>query len=119
MTLDEFLHKLKHEPHAVTFDESQAVVDRYYQYTPVPFTNGAVHNAAGQNSGSCRLFAFARLHGLSKQQTLHCFGDFYRKDVLGNPGRTDHRNIRQFMETGWDGISYDGEALIPLSISQA
>jgi hypothetical protein len=32
-------------------------------------------------------------------------------DVLKNPNGTDHQNIRNFIEFGWDGISFDGEAL--------
>lgn len=107
MTLEDFLYRLGHEPHTVTFEETMAVIDRYYNFTPVPFTNGDIQNAAGQNSGSCKIFGFALLHGLKEQQTLHCFGNYYRNDVLGNPGGSNHGNIRQFMETGWNGIHFD------------
>ena len=52
-----------------------------------------------------------RLNNLTEVQTLHCFGDYYRKDVLGNPDGDDHQNIRNFIQSGWGGIYFDGEAL--------
>ncbi|GAK84871.1 type III effector HopPmaJ [Vibrio ponticus] len=39
------------------------------------------------------------------------FGDFYRKDVLGNPDGDDHQNIRNFIAHGWNGIKFEGQAL--------
>jgi hypothetical protein len=42
---------------------------------------------------------------------LACFGSYYRKDVLENPNGTDHQNIRNFMNRGWEGISFEKEAL--------
>ncbi|MDB4335190.1 HopJ type III effector protein, partial [bacterium] len=62
-------------------------------------------------NGSCKLFAFAKLQGFSKEETLTCFGGFYTKDVLGNPTGDDHQNIRNFMVYGWDGIQFQQEAL--------
>jgi hypothetical protein len=56
-------------------------------------------------------FSFAKLNGLSKEETLACFGAFYRNDVLQNPEGTDHQNIRNFIEFGWDGIEFEGQAL--------
>jgi HopJ type III effector protein len=32
-------------------------------------------------------------------------------DVLENPEATNHQNIRNFMKTGWAGISFEGTAL--------
>jgi len=111
MELDTFLNKLNAAPDTVTFDETMAVIDALYHFTPTSFINGSLNNEAGQNNGSCKLFSFARLHQLSQQQTLSCFGDYYRKDVLENPDSTDHQNIRNFMSTGWNGIDFRGEAL--------
>jgi HopJ type III effector protein len=111
MTLDTFLHQLATTPDAVEFTDTMAVIEALYDFTPVAFRNGQLENAAGQNSGSCKLFAFARLQGLSQQQTLACFGAYYRKDVLENPHGADHGNIRNFMKYGWEGIAYEGEAL--------
>ena len=70
------------------------------------------HNAAGENSGSCKLFAFAQLQNLSEAETLACFGAYYYEEVLENPEGTNHQNIRNFMITGWDGIHFEGEALV-------
>jgi len=68
-------------------------------------------NQAGTNEGSCKIFAFAQLNQLNQQQTLNLFGDYYRLDVLNNPDGTGHQNIRNFMQFGWDGIRFNGEAL--------
>jgi hypothetical protein len=48
---------------------------------------------------------------LTKEQTLPLFGEFYRDDVLKKPHGTDHQNIRNFMKFGWEGITFDGDAL--------
>ncbi|RLA09142.1 MAG: hypothetical protein DRQ54_03605 [Gammaproteobacteria bacterium] len=65
---------------------------------------------ASLSSGFCKIFAFGLLNGLSDLQTLHCFGDYYRGDVLGNPAGAGHQNIRRFMQHGWSGISIKDEA---------
>ena len=38
-------------------------------------------------------------------------GDYYRVDVLQHPDATDHQNIRQFIQYGWAGITFEGCAL--------
>lgn len=111
MTLDSFLKKLNKTPQEVAFTDTMAVVEALYDFTPTVFQNGDLHNEAGQNSGSCKLFSFAKIQGFSVEQTLSCFGDFYRKDVLENPDATNHQNIRNFIKTGWEGISFEGTAL--------
>jgi len=111
MNLDAFFKKLNDTPEAIAFDDTMAAIAPAYDFTPTAFTNGELRNEAGQNSGSCKLLAFARLHGLSKEQTLACFGAYYRDDVLKNPDGSDHQNIRNFMKTGWDGVKFDGVAL--------
>lgn len=117
MTVEQLLQKIRTQPAAVTFDEVIATINAHYDYTPTRFSNGLGEaravNEAGQNEGSCRIFAFARLHGLTQAETLACFGRFYREDVLGNPARTDHANIRHFMRDGWAGVVFDGEPLTP------
>lgn len=111
MTLDSFLKKLNETPQEVAFTDTMAVVEALYDFTPTAFQNGDLHNEAGQNSGSCKLFSFAKLQNFSVEQTLACFGDFYRKDVLENPDSSNHQNIRNFIKTGWEGISFEGTAL--------
>ncbi|WP_445370708.1 HopJ type III effector protein [Methylomonas sp. HW2-6] len=113
ISVSDFLEKLKNNQ-AIDFKETMAVIADHYEYRPTRFSNGfepCLINEAGQNEGSCRIFAFARIHGLSEQHTLALFGDYYRKDVLGNPDGSDHQNIRNFMRDGWAGIAFDGEAL--------
>lgn len=109
--LDAFLTKLKNQPEQVSFEDTMAVIEAHYTFTPTAFKNGDTQNDAGQNSGSCKLFAFAQLCKLSPDETLQCFGDYYRKDVLENPEGDDHQNIRNFMVSGWEGIQFDGQAL--------
>ena len=105
------LQQLKTSPETINFKEVIAFIDGNYSFTPTRFTNGNTVNEAGENNGSCKLFSFAKLNDLSKEETLALFGDFYRTDVLQNPDGTDHQNIRNFMQFGWDGISFDGDAL--------
>ncbi|MDR6514229.1 HopJ type III effector protein [Chryseobacterium camelliae] len=103
--------QLKNAPETIQFKEFIAYIDEHYDFTPVKFTNGDTVNEAGQNNGSCKVFSFARLNSLSKEETLNLFGEFYREDVLKNPEGTDHQNIRNFMQYGWDGIAFEGEVL--------
>jgi len=105
------LEQLEKAPETINFKEVIAYIDENYDFTPTKFTNGNTINEANQNNGSCKVFSFAQLKNLSKEQTLSLFGEFYREDVLNNPDGTDHQNIRNFIEFGWDGISFDGEAL--------
>lgn len=113
--LNEFLHKLR--AGQTDFEDSIALIGALYDYTPTAFDNGQgeamAQNAAGQNEGSCRIFAFAALNGLSEADTLACFGRFYRQDVLQNPDGRDHANIRNFMRHGWAGVRFHGQALAP------
>lgn len=108
--------KIKTRPESIAFDEIISFITEYYDYTPTRFTNGAgeslVNNEAGSNEGSCKIFSFAKLNGLSKDETLDCFGDYYRKDVLMHPEGQDHANIRAFIKHGWNGIQSDAEALV-------
>ncbi len=105
------LEQLEKSPEKIIFKDVIAYIDENYDFTPTKFTNGNTINEANQNNGSCKVFSFAQLKNLSKEQTLWLFGEFYREDVLKNPDGTDHQNIRNFMKFGWDGISFDGEAL--------
>ena len=60
---------------------------------------------------ACGHAAFALLNQLSEQQTLACFGAYYRDDVLKHPEATDHQNIRNFMKTGWAGVKFESMPL--------
>lgn len=111
MNLQTFLNTLNNQPENLQFADTMAVIEALYDFAPTSFKNGNVDNGAGQNNGSCKLFAFAKLQGLNEQQTLNCFGAYYRDDVLKNPEGTDHQNIRNFMQTGWAGVEFAGQAL--------
>jgi len=111
MQIDTFLDRLNNAPEHITFSDTIATVDTNYDFTPTAFHNGDLLNAAGQNSGSCKLLSFAKLHNLSVEQTLQCFGDYYRIDVLQHPDATDHQNIRNFIRNGWSGVKFESEAL--------
>lgn len=111
MNLEQFFAALKSTPDAIQFGETIAAIDTHYHFTPTRFQNGNLVNEAGQNSGSCKIFSFAQMHNLSEKQTLACFGDYYRKDVLQNPEAKDHQNIRNFMQSGWSGIQFDSTPL--------
>ena len=111
MTLKPFLQKLKDSPESIEFNDTMSIIDSLYVFTPTSFRNGDLVNEAGQNSGSCKIFSFARLQNLTPDQTLACFGIYYRDDVLNHPDNRDHQNIRNFMKTGWSGIEFDSEPL--------
>lgn len=109
--IKEFINKIKQNSNSITFQETIEVIDLNYNFTPTSFKNGNHNNNVGENNGSCKIFAFGKLNNLDKNQTLHLFGSYYSDDVLKNPEGNDHQNIRNFMTFGWDGISFDGEAL--------
>lgn len=115
MILTDLLERLRRAD--ADFEDVIACVSAHYDYTPTRFSNGLgpapVINESGQNEGSCRVFALARLAALSEADTVQLFGRFYRDDVLKNPGGSDHANIRRFLVDGWAGIRFDGEALTP------
>jgi len=114
MSLSSFLEKLNNKQ-AISFDKTMAVIAENYSYQPTEFSNGLndnkIINTASSNEGSCKIFAFAQLNQLDQQHTLNLFGDFYTKDVLQNPDGTDHQNIRNFIQYGWDGINFSQQAL--------
>ena len=86
------------------------VIEDNYTFTPTTLTNGDIKNNAGENSGSCKLFAFAKLQKLQKEETLFCFGEHY-KSVLEDVNGNSHQNIRNFMKSGFEGLSFESEAL--------
>lgn len=112
MTLQDFDNKLKQTPQKIEFSDTMAAIEANYDFKSTAFTNGTQQNAAGENSGSCKLFAFAQKHGMSKEETLACFGQYYFDAVLKNPNGTDHQNIRNFIKTGFEGLNFDGEVLV-------
>jgi len=111
MELNDFLNQLNADPESVEFSDTMSVIDWNYDYTPVKFSNGDQENNAGQNEGSCKIFAFAKLNNIPEAHTLHCFGKYYREEVFNDPDGDGHQNIRQFIKHGFGGIKFEGEAL--------
>jgi len=118
MTLEELLIAIEQAPESVEFDDVMDVIQENYLYQETEFRNGlgdtAVVNLTGTNEGSCKIFSFAQINKLSVEQTLTCFGSFYREDVLLNPNGNDHQNIRNFIKDGWAGILFKNTALIEI-----
>lgn len=112
MNIDEFILKLSQHPERIEFSDTLDIIDEFYDFIPAEFTNNGIVNEENENNGSCKIFAFGLIHGLSKQQTLACFGRYYRDDVLAHPEGDDHQNIRNFIKAGWDGIHFSSAALI-------
>ncbi|WP_418358258.1 MULTISPECIES: HopJ type III effector protein [Shewanella] len=108
--VNEFITSLDARADVLRFEETMALIDAHYDFTPSAFKNGEQLNDAGQNSGSCKVFAFGQIHQLTKLQTLTLFGEHYR-DVVATPQGDDHQNIRQFMQHGWDGVLFSQLAL--------
>ena len=92
------------------FADVIAYIEQRYTHTPTAFKNGAQHNASTENQGSAKVFAFAQHNALNPQNTLALFAEHYAS-VLATPEATDHQNIRQFMQHGWQGIVFEGQAL--------
>ena len=95
----------------VKFADVIASIEARYTHTPTVFQNGAQHNASTENQGSAKVFSFAQLNGLDQTQTLSLFAEHYAS-VLATPEATDHQNIRQFIQNSWNGIKFEGTALV-------
>ncbi|OQP66238.1 HopJ type III effector protein [Niastella populi] len=95
----------------LTFKEVIEFIETYYQHQPTAFKNGEAYNEATQNQGSAKVFSFAKLNDLGREDTLYLFAEHYQA-VLNTPNGTDHQNIRQFMAHGWAGVVFEGQALV-------
>lgn len=104
------LKKLKEG--SILFKDVIEFIETYYRHQPTAFKNGDLYNEETQNQGSAKVFTFAQLNKLSKEDTLSLFAEHYQS-VVKNPDGTDHQNIRQFMAFGWTGVIFDGQALLP------
>ncbi|MEW6999519.1 HopJ type III effector protein [Colwelliaceae bacterium BS250] len=111
MSLTSFLTTIKQSPETVSFTNTMQIITDNYIYSATAFSNGDTVNLAATNEGSCKIFAFAQLHNLTVEQTLNCFGDYYRVDVLQHPDDLNHANIRNFITHGWQDIAFESQAL--------
>lgn len=112
MTIPEKITALliQSENQEIKFADVIAFIEKYYSHTPTAFQNGKQYNTADKNQGSAKVLAFAKLHHLSKEDTLKLFAEYYYA-VVASPDADDHQNIRQFMQNGWDGVTFEGVAL--------
>ncbi|ENV61246.1 HopJ type III effector protein [Acinetobacter soli] len=92
------------------FADVLAHIEAHFVHTPTAFQNGAQSNAATENQGSAKVLSYAKIEGLNQADTLSLFAEHYTA-VLNTPEGTDHQNIRQFMQHGWDGVAFEGKAL--------
>ncbi|CAG22305.1 HopJ type III effector protein [Photobacterium profundum] len=117
--MEALIHRLKTSPESIAFEKVIETINKHYDFSPAAFTNGlgneTLTNAIGTNEGSCRIFSFAKTHELSEAETLACFGNYYRIDVLQNPDNVDHMNIRNFMKYGWMSINFSTDPLMTKS----
>lgn len=100
----------------VKFTEVMAKLDECYDFVPTAYSSGvgsgrATTNAAGTNNGSCKTFYFAKMCGLSEDAALRLFCEHY-EDVVRTPDGDSHANIRAFMENGYAGLTFEGDALV-------
>jgi hypothetical protein len=102
--LPDFLAAIETPTHP--FASTLAFINEWFDFTPSAFHNGAVSNTVEQNQGSCRVLSMALLLGLSKDQTLKCFGEHYR-DVLATPGVDNHHNLRRLQAEGLVDITFE------------
>lgn len=112
MTLEELIKALDADIPDFAFNDVMAAIDAAFASTPCAFDNGEQKNAADENQGSCKVFAFARQAGLDKDKTLKLFAEHYR-NVIDDPEGSAHGNIRAFMRSGWDGVVLHGNPLSP------
>lgn len=95
---------------SIRFDDVLNFIAERYNYVPSGFRNGDQYNTEGENQGSARVLFLGYLNGLSEVETLTLFGEHYSA-VLRHPEGTDHQNIRQFIQHGWSGVSFDRDVL--------
>lgn len=110
MTILELLNKAKQSENIV-FAEVIETIDAHFSFVPTSFQNGEITNEENSNNGSCKVFSFAKKYSLSELETLFLFGEHYQK-VLETPNENDHQNIRNFLKFGWNGITFEKEALV-------
>ena len=92
------------------FKEVIAYIDENFDYTASSFKNGTLVNAENENQGSAKIFYFAKLNNLSVEDTLKLFAEHYQA-VLDDKEGLSHQNIRNFIQYGWEGITFENTVL--------
>lgn len=108
MEIHSLLQQLKLKQ--LKFQDVLDFIEQKFTYTASSFQNGNQSNASDQNQGSARVLFLAKMNSLSEEDTLTLFAEHYQ-DVLSQPEGTNHANIRQFIENGWGGVSFEKDVL--------
>lgn len=90
-------------------------IEDSYDYTPCFFTVWNKVNTPWETNfanWSLKIFAFAKMYWLDKEQTLSLFCEYY-KEVLDTPDDKNHPNIREFMRVGWEWVIIHWNPLVP------
>ncbi|CAM9235321.1 unnamed protein product [Choristocarpus tenellus] len=112
-SIDSLKLKLSEAPESINFEDTMNAIAESYNYTPKRFDNGVASSDAGVNEGSCKVLSMGKIAGLTTDEVLTCFGEHFRS-VLEDPNGNSHGNIRAFMKSGWEGVSFpDGLSLTP------
>ena len=94
----------------IIFADVLAFIDDNYNYTPTAFTNGNQENTIDQNQGSAKVLAFAQLNDYTENDTLKLFAEHY-KAVIETKKKKKKNNRSQFMQNGWNGVSFENDVL--------
>lgn len=110
MNTEQYLKKIQSTEY-VNFKEFIALIEKEYNFTNIAFKNGNLYNKDDENQGSAKVFCFALMYSLSKEQTLRCFGEHYKSVLNSKPEDKSHLNIRNFIKLGFKGLKIDKKAL--------
>lgn len=107
------LEQARTQGSTLMFADTMAAIDAAFEFFGTKFVNGDVSSTSSENQGSSKILSLSQLVPMSKEDVLVLFGEHYR-DVLADPNGTNHANIRAFMKTGLDGVSFpNGPSLTP------
>ena len=110
MNTQQYIEKLRSGAQ-MKFSDFIDLIARDYSFSSIAFENNGLVNSKEENQGSAKVFCFGLMHSLSKAETIKCFGEHYQS-VLDSPeSNSSHLNIRNFMNTGWEGLLIDQSAL--------
>jgi len=110
MNTQEYLDQLR-SGIKMNFSDFTNLIDQEYAFENVAFENNSLVNSKDENQGSAKVFCFGFMHSLSKEEAIRCFGEHYQS-VLDEPdNELSHVNIRNFIKTGWKGVSINFSAL--------
>lgn len=85
-------------------------IHSHFHYIPTSFyigcSNSLTKNKVGENEGSAKIFAFAKLMEYNTTETLALFGEYYQ-EVLDDPDGDNHQNIRTLIKCGIENVTFE------------